>query len=290
MKGSARHRQLLAFGLAALLHVGLAVIPLPRSARNPARPGIQPAAMSVEIEVVAPASGPAGDAAQPEAAAGRTVQPAQPGARAARVPQVIPVSRVSARVPRVPRVPRVDDSHAQRVSAHALAPRSRVEVAPAEPHPDGASTSGLRPVSLDLSDHAAGPALDGLSGHVPAGPGASASGRARPGMEARGQQTPGQQDIDRHAYALRVRGLVEARKRYPARARRLGQEGEVSVRVRIAPDGRLLGQPRVTASSGAEALDREALRMVRQASPFPPSGAATAVELAVPVRFAVDER
>jgi protein TonB len=96
--------------------------------------------------------------------------------------------------------------------------------------------------------------------------------------------------VDRHAYALRVRALVEASKRYPARARRQGQEGEVTVRLRIAPDGRLLGQPRVIASSGAEALDREAVRMVHRAEPFPPSGAATAIELVVPVRFSLSDR
>jgi protein TonB len=268
MNVSARLRQLLAFGLAALLHVGLAMIPLPRSAENPARTGIEPAALSVEVEVIPPVPVPRGGAAQPEIAAEKAAQPVQSRAR-------------SARATRVAQATRVDDRHGQRVfAAQSGAPRAHVEVEPAEPYPDDDSARGLRPMSLDLSDHAAVPGLDALSGHVPAKPGASAAGLTRPGVER----------IDRHAYALRVRGLVEARKRYPARARRLGQEGEVSVRVRIAPDGRLLGQPRVTASSGAEALDREALRMVRQASPFPPSGAATAIQLAVPVRFALDER
>ncbi len=76
--------------------------------------------------------------------------------------------------------------------------------------------------------------------------------------------------IDLRAYGRGVYRSVVGYRRYPRVARRLGLEGRVLVKISVAHDGRLAGEPVVYRSSGHELLDREALRMVRQASPFAP--------------------
>ncbi len=96
---------------------------------------------------------------------------------------------------------------------------------------------------------------------------------------------------DMSAWGASVRSAVIGRRRYPRAARRLGLEGTAVVSLLLWPDGRLAGAPRLQRSSGYEALDREALRMVRAAAPFaPPGGAGDSAKAAfsVPVRFALD--
>lgn len=50
---------------------------------------------------------------------------------------------------------------------------------------------------------------------------------------------------------------------YPASAKRLGQEGSPAVRVCIAPNGRLVGEPTIVSSSGVEALDQGAIKLAK---------------------------
>ena len=76
-------------------------------------------------------------------------------------------------------------------------------------------------------------------------------------------------------------------KRYPSRARRLGEEGTAVVRFEVAPDGRVL-RAVIHESSGYDSLDDAALRMVERASPVPsppPGYAAGTAVLSVPVGF-----
>lgn len=80
--------------------------------------------------------------------------------------------------------------------------------------------------------------------------------------------------------------LVKPQPAYPAMARRLGIEGLVLVRVQVSATG-VPGQVSVAQSSGANALDEEALRAVRE-SRFEPArrgDVAVAHVVEVPIRF-----
>jgi TonB family protein len=67
------------------------------------------------------------------------------------------------------------------------------------------------------------------------------------------------------AYILK---RIEAAKRYPEEARRLGHRGTVAVRFRIGPDG-AVAAAEVAASSGFSLLDAASLETVRRAAPLP---------------------
>lgn len=89
------------------------------------------------------------------------------------------------------------------------------------------------------------------------------------------------------AYRGQLRELLQGLRRYPVQARRDGVEGTSVVRVCIQPDGHHGCVPTVTSPSHP-LLDAEALRLVREAAPFPrlPEGAA-ALTLEVPVAFSL---
>lgn len=94
---------------------------------------------------------------------------------------------------------------------------------------------------------------------------------------------------DEHAYGDLVRRRIDSHKRYPRRARQLGQEGEVVLALALHADGSLAAPPRLLRSSGTAALDQEALRMARAAAPFPPRPGTRGHELVVhvPVQFSL---
>ena len=60
---------------------------------------------------------------------------------------------------------------------------------------------------------------------------------------------------------------LEQRKEYPYMARKRGQTGTVTVRVRIAPDGGLR-EATIVASSGVAGLDEAAIELVGRSCPF----------------------
>ncbi len=66
----------------------------------------------------------------------------------------------------------------------------------------------------------------------------------------------------------RILGRIEAAKRYPEEARRLGHRGTVAVRFRIGPDG-AVAAAEVAATSGSSLLDAASLETVRRAAPLP---------------------
>jgi protein TonB len=74
-----------------------------------------------------------------------------------------------------------------------------------------------------------------------------------------------------NAYMALLLGHLERFKRYPASAH--GAAGKVLVKFEIDREGRVIGVD-VAQSSGNEALDQEAVAIVRRASPFPPFPAA----------------
>jgi protein TonB len=81
---------------------------------------------------------------------------------------------------------------------------------------------------------------------------------------------------------------VARERHYPPMAIEMGLEGTVEVLVKLGRDGKLLARPALAASSGHELLDKEALRMVEKAAPYPALPAAyidESAELRVPVYF-----
>jgi periplasmic protein TonB len=91
--------------------------------------------------------------------------------------------------------------------------------------------------------------------------------RAPPKTEHIGQFT----QAGSNAYNALVFGHLQRFKRYPSSAR--GAQGTVVVRFVLNREGAVT-ESAVTKSSGDEVLDREALEILRRASPFPPFPAA----------------
>jgi periplasmic protein TonB len=78
---------------------------------------------------------------------------------------------------------------------------------------------------------------------------------------------------------------LERHKRYPPQAR--GKVGEARLSFSIDRTGRVLAS-RIVHSSGSEALDQEALALVRRAAPFPPPPAGVSddrLSFVVPIRY-----
>ena len=84
------------------------------------------------------------------------------------------------------------------------------------------------------------------------------------------------------AYATQIRARLEAHKRYPEAARRLGQRGIATLRLAITSTG--IASASLASSSGSPLLDREAMAMAARAGrlPAPPHGA---LQIKVPVVF-----
>ena len=61
---------------------------------------------------------------------------------------------------------------------------------------------------------------------------------------------------------------IEKAKRYPRMARKMGTEGQATVRFKIKPDGKVEGVE-LMESSGSEILDQASLETVQRASPLP---------------------
>jgi protein TonB len=91
-------------------------------------------------------------------------------------------------------------------------------------------------------------------------------------------------------YLEGVRNAIEARKVYPRRANRLGQEGIVRITLVILRDG-TIREARVTESSGHPELDEAALRAVARTARFdrfPKELARTEWEISVPIKYSLN--
>ncbi|MEM1009389.1 MAG: TonB family protein, partial [Myxococcota bacterium] len=62
---------------------------------------------------------------------------------------------------------------------------------------------------------------------------------------------------------------ILGKKSYPYMARRQRQEGQVVLLIQVSRRGELMVRPKVLRSSSYDLLDREAIRMVREAAPWP---------------------
>jgi protein TonB len=90
-------------------------------------------------------------------------------------------------------------------------------------------------------------------------------------------------------YGRQLTAAVASHQRYPRLALLRQWQGNALLRLEFGPDSRLFAV-RVLSSSGYEALDQQALEMVREASPLPPLPAALAgrtISVDVPVVFRI---
>jgi protein TonB len=76
-------------------------------------------------------------------------------------------------------------------------------------------------------------------------------------------------DYKFHSYYLALKRKIELVWEYPYQARRTGLQGRLLIRFVINQDGSL-ADVRILRSSGSGLLDGEAVRAIRNASPFPP--------------------
>ena len=96
--------------------------------------------------------------------------------------------------------------------------------------------------------------------------------------------------FDLRAYGKQIHQLVIQHRRYPRAARRLGLEGKVLVKISVQRNGQLAEDPIIYQSSGQNVLDKEALRMVRAATPLlplPNEFEKDAASLVIPVQFSL---
>jgi periplasmic protein TonB len=88
-------------------------------------------------------------------------------------------------------------------------------------------------------------------------------------------------------WKTQIVALLERNKRYPPVAQSRGEHGVAQVFFSLDRQGRVIDS-RVVRSSGAPALDEEALALLHRAQPFPAPPAELSgpqVDLTVPIRF-----
>lgn len=277
-------------------HIAAAAIPLSASIHAPSIVEEQSGRISLSSSVIAQPEPAAPDpspqpAEEPEPPA--EPRPSQPPAESPSEP-VEPViereARADADAPRIapvepieakPKVHAPEEVPQQADAPDALAEPAVEPAAAAQQKPDpagAAETSEEPPVSAAGNTELAGPhtttaseppVADIADTEVTGPPTTTATEPTVMDSPRSSEKSEGQRP-NMDAYRRLLGEAIRSEQRYPAAARRLHLEGKVEVRVRLRPDGSLDGSPRVHASSGARSLDREAVRMVTAAAPFPP--------------------
>lgn len=182
----------------------------------------------------------------------------------------------------------------QKLQIHLAVPATRPEPAPvaqvvASPTSPGRRESYLpRPQALPaLTRSVEVAALSSVHAIEPAPPESNELPRPRPAPLA---VPPPHLDGDLLAgYGRELAGAVARHQRYPRLALLRQWQGSAMLRLEFGADSRLLAV-RVLSSSGYEALDQQALEMVRAASPLPQLPAALAgqpISVDVPVVFKI---
>ena len=109
---------------------------------------------------------------------------------------------------------------------------------------------------------------------------------ALPAAPTQGQATP-QNSSALAAWRSQIVAVIERNKRYPETSARRGEQGVAQIFFSLDRQGRVIDS-RVVRSSGASALDEEALALLRRAQPFPPVPPeilGDRVNLILPLRF-----
>ncbi|MGY3038162.1 protein TonB [Bradyrhizobium sp. USDA 4354] len=116
------------------------------------------------------------------------------------------------------------------------------------------------------------------------------SDRVAPVAVAPTQGLPAQKESQVLAtWRSQIQALVERNKRYPEAARSRREQGITQVRFTLDRRG-MVGDARVIQSSGSDALDGEALALLKRAQPFPAppdTFAGNVVMVRLPIRFTV---
>jgi protein TonB len=106
-----------------------------------------------------------------------------------------------------------------------------------------------------------------------------ATGRRVTAAEARAAAGSGGASAARTSPRIDVRRSPSTDDFYPPEARRAEIEGKTTIRACVDPDGRVAGEPTVTNSSGASALDQAAVAWARRARFTPGTEDGSAVEM-----------
>jgi protein TonB len=102
---------------------------------------------------------------------------------------------------------------------------------------------------------------------IPLGGGGKGTGAGQGGEGARFSSVP-KSSGDGDSVIAEIMGRIEKAKRYPRMARKMGTEGQATVRFRIKTDGKVEGVE-LLESSGSEILDQASLETVQRAAPLP---------------------
>jgi len=106
------------------------------------------------------------------------------------------------------------------------------------------------------------------------------------------QPTQAERDNALDAYSNQLGRAIAKHKSYPKIAQRRGWQGTVILAIKVDGNGQVLSAS-VSKSSGHNALDKQALKMVEKASPFPTPPSALRGDdftISVPVAFKLAER
>jgi protein TonB len=155
--------------------------------------------------------------------------------------------------------PEVTPAPNPEVAVPPPAPTETQQVPPQQPRPFAPTTSMPQAVAQERAS-------------VPAAP-------------MQGQPAPKSSALP--SWTSKIAALLERNKRYPPAAQSRRQEGIAQVLFRLDRQGKVIAS-RVLSSSGAAALDAEALALLQRAQPFPPPPPELPgpyVELTVPIRF-----
>jgi protein TonB len=244
-------------------------------AANAAAPGPTPLGTSTPAEtLVAKAHRPPQPQAPPAQAPPAAAEPAPRRAPIQREPRAEPRPKPRSLPTRA--APDPSEAPAQASSGQRLA-KARPE--PLAPRTSRSPTSNAAPSGGTAAETSAKPGQGGgrRDGHT-AGRGNDAGGAGGSGGDASAKN-----------YYGRLATWLARHKRYPAQARRLGQEGTVKVTFTISQSGRVLSK-RITQSGGHALLDREVEAMLERASPLPriPSSLGrSSLTITLPVAFAL---
>lgn len=186
------------------------------------------------------------------------VAPALPQAEAAAPRSPVPdmaLAMAADRLPALDTEPPPAPVMAAEAPPSATRPKARPEPAPAR------KAAESKPVAEAAAGIGTAPQA-GRAGAVAAAPG---TGRAGEGALSEGRRNSLMAD-----WAGQIRARVERRKSYPRAAQVQGLTGTVTLRLTVAPDGRLLGFD-IAESSGHALLDEAALSALSRAGKFPPA-------------------
>ena len=173
---------------------------------------------------------------------------------------------------------------------------ARAKHAPPKPAEARPAPSPAPQPRSPMADSQAAPPIDEVPASAPepaAPPPVAATPSPTPEPVALLAPAPAARPVSAELIALYTKSLSElfARyKDYPRIAQLRGWEGSVTMRLRVAPSGRLVGAE-VLKSSGYDALDQQAMTMVTRAGalPAPPEGLnSDELPVLVPIHFRLE--